>query len=131
METNKRTAAESVMNVFEQAFEGVPHTVSERYGYKSIMVEGGEENDTYIWVRLKWLCDQDRFIVEISNITLDEKYRRRGIFTSIVSKLLENKYVKEVKVCEVLTDEMHSACRKLNMTYEMPLNCYTASRLEE
>ena len=55
--------------------------------------------------------------VDISNIDLDEKIRHKGIFTSMINELKKSKSLKEIWVSSVLTDEMHLACKKLNMQY--------------
>lgn len=66
----------------------------------------------YIWIRVKFGGSSDIAKLDIANIDLPPKYRRKGIFTKVINKLKRMNCVSNIKIENVLTDEMIAWCKK-------------------
>lgn len=74
-----------------------------------------DDNDLiFLWIRL--IKRNNRYSVDISNITLPKSIRRKGIMTDIISKLNRLKDdVFEIRISGVCTEGMFLFCKKMNM----------------
>ena len=87
----------------------------------------GVDNSSRIWIRLG--TGRYGIIFDISTIELDRSLRHKGVFSKLVKKIIKNRYVESIRVTSVCTDEMHMACRKLNMEYDPMSYTYTLNKI--
>lgn len=93
------------------------------YSGKSIEITSKSETE-YTRLYCRVINAVDHFELDISNIELDESIRHRGIFTAIVNEFRNSYKIKYIIVSSVLTEEMHSACRKLGMQVDRSIQGY-------
>ena len=84
--------------------------VSVVYNFRVIQVDNSDIN---IWLRL--IPTNDKYIVEISTVFLSKILQRRGIFTSLYTKLLNCDIIEKVVICSVCTKKMENWCVKNNL----------------
>lgn len=93
--------------------------------YRTISVTNDAENsddNLYIWIRLLNNSSTNTYIAEIANITIPLAYRRQNTFTDLYNKLINCKYIEEIRIISVCTAEMKNWCEK----HKLKL-CYTGS----
>lgn len=78
----------------------------ENFG-KSIVIDE-KDSETYIYMRITPRA------VEISNIVVDEKRRKCGIFSSIVDALKYDYSDRYIQITNILTEDMLNFCEKRN-----------------
>lgn len=116
-------AARLIVSKFKNCLAGIQYEILQQYNYNKIRIDN-EDGSLYLWVGLIWNSQTNTFRVDISNITLPERYRHCGLFKNMVNTLLRSKYVDSITVSNVLTKEMDMACKSLNMEYMEQLNTY-------
>lgn len=122
-------AVKYVIMTLDEALYGIEHAIQSLYAATKLRIDGN--NGMYIWIALTWDAKNKTFLVDISNITIDSNFRRHGVFTKIITKLMNSECVHAVRVSNVLTDEMHLACKSLNMDYISELNSYQLVKYQE
>lgn len=88
-------------------------TVTIENGCKCIAINNDNhslDENLYIWIRL--IPVEDKYIVDISNIYLPIKSRHKGVFTNIFYTLKRCKYVDSIKITSVCSIEMNNWCNK-------------------
>lgn len=93
------------------------------YSGKSIEITSKSEAE-YTRIYCRVINAEDHFELDISNIELDKSIRHKGIFTAIVNEFRNSYKIKQITVSSVLTEEMHSACRKLGMQVDERIQGY-------
>lgn len=80
----------------------------------------------YMWIRIKYNNTYDSAKLDMSNIQIPPKYRRKGIFTKVINKLKRMDCVTNIKIENVITDEMEAWCKKhrFKVTYECDIPSY-------
>lgn len=78
---------------------------------------GVSSDDVNIWIRIMPVKDE-KCKFEVSTIYFSEKYRRKGIFTSLYTELLNCDIIEKIAICSVCTPEMESWCSKNELVYD-------------
>lgn len=115
--------AKIIMTRLNESLRYIQHTTVQQYNYSKIRIDN-EDGDLYIWISLRWIEAKGAFVIGIENIQIPEVNRRKGEFTSLVNYMTHSKYCLEVRVCNILTQEMYRACMKLNMEYIKELETF-------
>lgn len=66
--------------------------------------------DVYIWIRLNWR--QDKCICNILTASFAPELQRKGYFTKIINTLKRCKYIQNICIQSVCSNEMHNWCKK-------------------
>lgn len=118
-----RKICELVIRTISKTLPKSRYSYMQVYNGKSIEILSKDESE-YTRIYLRVIYINNRFALDIANISLDERIQRHGIFTKIVSDLKRSRSLSEIWVSSVLTPEMHSACKKNNMIYSEPIEGY-------
>lgn len=116
-----RKASESIIRLMSKVLPKEHNEFRVQYSGRSVIVNG-KDTCTYIYIRVTYT--DHGFIADIANIDLDESIQHKGIFTSIINELSKSRSISGIWVSSVLTEEMHNACKKLNMQVNKRINGY-------
>lgn len=82
---------------------------------RCIQVENEEfsiDDHLYIWIRLTPSKINGYYKADISSVTLPLELRHKGVFTKLMTSLFNCKYIVELAVTSVCTQEMLNWCNK-------------------
>lgn len=122
MNERKEQVLNEIKSIFDKALIKIPHTSYFAYYGSKLRIDGLDS--LYIWVGLIYNEESNKVSVIIENITLDECDRHKGIFTNIIHLLQKSKYVSNICVQNILSNEMDLACKKLGFYYDEMNNSY-------
>lgn len=71
----------------------------------------------FFWIRLYYDNKNDKYIVDLNNVMLPEKLRGKHIFTHIFDRLKNCKYVEEIRITSVCTEDMKNWCMSHKLLY--------------
>lgn len=79
------------------------------YCYNGSALQSVSDDDTNLWIRLRWYED-NTVMLNFSSVALPENKRHKGIFTKVVKQLLALSFVRGIYITSVCTEEMHNFC---------------------
>lgn len=112
----------NIANALAKVFKGDSFRLNAAYGGMSMSVQG-TDNETYVYFRIAPFRN-NKVIVEISNIELDESIQRKGYFTRLIKELSKIKGIDRIIVQNILSEEMALACIKNNFKESNYYNGY-------
>lgn len=108
---NIRYIASAIQKEFNKYTNNIEITL-ENFG-KCISAKGINDcQEIFLWIRILPSSSPNKYIVDISSISLPKTLRNKGIFTKLVKLLRDNKYVHSLCITSVCTKEMYSWCYK-------------------
>lgn len=122
------TPAEHIRETIENSLNSsglTNKTTLENFNRAIRVIDPSKGYELNMWIRLIQFKSTDKICVELSSIEIPKDKRRQGILTNMFKALAENKYVNDIRVISVLTDEMKNWCIKNGLKpYEDGLNYY-------
>lgn len=122
MNSKKEQVLNEIKSIFDKALIQIPHMSYFAYYGSKLRIDGLDS--LYIWVGLVYDEGLNKVNVIIENITLDEFDRHKGIFTNMIHLLEKSKYVNNICIQNILSNEMNLACQKLGFYYNEMQNSY-------
>lgn len=95
------------------------------YNCSAISVENDSDCDDgylYIWIRLLPTY-KGTYYVDVTNIILPKEKRRKGVFSTLFTRLNNCKYVEKTRIISVCSIDMQNWCKKNNLI-EFNAGCF-------